>query len=71
MWQRQGRVSASVDPEMASRLIMTAWGGLQTHWLNEPSFDIGATLSELITTLLGFSPVRGDGGGLLEGDSRG
>jgi hypothetical protein len=50
--QKTGQVGAAVDAKRAAALIIAGWDGLQSHWLVDPSFDIGAELKALIDTVL-------------------
>lgn len=59
--QERGEVDATIDPQRAATWILAAWDGLQSHWLVDPSFDIGTELGMLIDVVLGrtgTAPVR-------------
>lgn len=51
--QKDGRVPAEIDAEMAARGILAAWEGLQFQWHHGPHFNIRAHLEWHITALLG------------------
>lgn len=50
--QAAGTVSADVDPELAARIILAAWDGLQIQWLNTPSFSMSAAMQQVLDSVL-------------------
>jgi AcrR family transcriptional regulator len=51
--QQEGRVPVAVDAEIAARLLLAAWEGLQMQWMQGPRFDIRALIEWHIRALLG------------------
>jgi AcrR family transcriptional regulator len=56
-YQARGLVAPSVDPIASARLLLAAWGGLQTQWLIEPSFEMDAAMTGLMLSTLGVDPA--------------
>jgi AcrR family transcriptional regulator len=51
--QDEGRVPADVDADIAARMLLAAWEGLQFQWQHGPQFDIRALIEWNIRALLG------------------
>lgn len=48
----RGRVSADVDPELAGRLLVAMWDGLQLQWLLDPTQDMHGKMDAALDRLL-------------------
>lgn len=46
-------VSADIDPDIAARLLLAAWEGLQLQWHHGPEFDIQSCIEWHIRAVLG------------------
>jgi AcrR family transcriptional regulator len=51
--QSEGRVPGDVDADVAARMLLAAWEGLQFQWHHGPPFDIRAHIEWHIRALLG------------------
>lgn len=51
--QEEGRVPREVDADVAARLLLAGWEGLQFQWQHGPRFDIRAHIEWHIRSLLG------------------
>ncbi|MFD6444760.1 TetR/AcrR family transcriptional regulator [Promicromonospora sp. NPDC060204] len=51
--QASGSVPQDVDADVAARMLLAAWEGLQFQWQHGPRFDIRAHIEWHIRTLLG------------------
>src|SRR5215218_8344579 len=51
--QAAGRVPADIDADMAARMLLAAWEGMQMQWHHGPQFDIRAHIEWHIRALLG------------------
>jgi AcrR family transcriptional regulator len=51
--QGEGRVPGDVDADIAARILLAAWEGLQYQWLHGPQFDIRAHIEWNIRAILG------------------
>ncbi|HET7723784.1 MAG TPA: TetR/AcrR family transcriptional regulator [Propionibacteriaceae bacterium] len=51
--QAQGRVSSTLDPAVAARLMMAVMDGLQIQWLLDPSLDMDSVYSDFIQHYFG------------------
>jgi AcrR family transcriptional regulator len=51
--QEAEKVPSDIDPEMAARVLLASWEGLQFQWQHGPEFDIRAHLEWTIRAVLG------------------
>ncbi|WP_425826254.1 TetR/AcrR family transcriptional regulator [Streptomyces fractus] len=56
--QDEGAVSAGIDADVAARILLATWEGLQFQWQHGPEFDIRAHLEWHVRTLLGPDALK-------------
>jgi AcrR family transcriptional regulator len=56
----EGRISPTVDPSLAARIMLAVMDGLQIQWLLDPSMEMDAAYNDFIDHYLGRPEANAD-----------
>jgi AcrR family transcriptional regulator len=56
-----GRIPSTIDPAMASRLMLAVMDGLQIQWLLDPCLEMDVAYDDFIAHYFGSPPAPGEG----------